>query len=102
MAYEVVTGGKDRAEQADPSVDVLLIGGGIISATLGVYLTDLEPDLTFEILEMLDDVAEESSNGWNNTATGHTALCELNYTPLDKNGDVLIARAIAINEPFHI
>ncbi|RWR05058.1 malate dehydrogenase (quinone) [Sinirhodobacter populi] len=102
VAYKVVTGGQYRADQADRSVDVLLIGGGIISATLGVYLTELEPDWTFEIFERLDEVAEESSNGWNNAGTGHSALCELNYTPMDKNGDVQIARAIEINESFQI
>lgn len=102
VAYRLLAGGQYRAETADRSVDVLLIGGGIMSATLGVYLSELEPGWTFEAFERLDKVAEESSNGWNNAGTGHSALCELNYTPEDKDGNVQISRAIAINEQFQI
>ena len=68
-----------HAEEAK-KVDVLLIGGGIMSATLGVWLNELEPDWSMEMVERLDGVAEESSNGWNNAGTGHSALAELNYT----------------------
>ncbi|BDT57237.1 hypothetical protein MasN3_07310 [Massilia varians] len=81
---------------------MLLIGGGIMSATLGVYLSELEPTWTFEVFERLDKVAEESSNGWNNAGTGHSALCELNYTPMDDKGQVQITKAIEINENFQI
>ena len=66
-------------------VDVLLIGGGIMSSTLGVWLNELEPGLSMEMIERLDGVALESSNGWNNAGTGHSALAELNYTPEDQN-----------------
>ena len=83
-------------------VDVLLIGGGIMSATLGVWLNELEPGLSMEMVERLDGVAQESSNGWNNAGTGHSALAELNYTPEDKNGNVEIPKAIEINEAFQI
>lgn len=83
-------------------VDVLLIGGGIMSSTLGVWLNELEPDWSMEMVERLDGVAEESSNGWNNAGTGHSALAELNYTPEDKNGKVEIPKAIEINEAFQI
>jgi malate dehydrogenase (quinone) len=83
-------------------VDVLLIGGGIMSSTLGVYLNELEPGMSMEMVERLDGVAEESSNGWNNAGTGHSALAELNYTPEDKNGKVEIPKAIEINEGFQI
>lgn len=83
-------------------VDVLLIGGGIMSSTLGVWLSELEPDWSMEMVERLDGVAEESSNGWNNAGTGHSALAELNYTPEDKNGKVEIPKAIEINEAFQI
>jgi malate dehydrogenase (quinone) len=100
--YSVFFGGQFRADKADRSVDVLLIGGGIMSATLGVYLTELEPGWTFEVFERLDKVAEESSNGWNNAGTGHSALCELNYTPMDDKGVVHITQAIGINENFQI
>ena len=83
-------------------VDVLLIGGGIMSATLGVWLNELEPGWSMEMVERLDGVAEESSNGWNNAGTGHSALAELNYTPEDKDGKVNISKAIEINESFQI
>ncbi len=102
LGYKWLTGDQYRAEKADRSVNVLLIGGGIMSATLGVLLSELEPDWKLEIFERLDDVAQESSNGWNNAGTGHSALCELNYTPEDKDGNVQISRAVAINEQFQI
>jgi malate dehydrogenase (quinone) len=66
-------------EQTRP--DVVLVGAGIMSATLGMLLKQLNPRVTMEILESLDLVAGESSNAWNNAGTGHAALCELNYTP---------------------
>ena len=90
-----------HAEEAK-KVDVLLIGGGIMSATLGVWLNELEPSWSMEMVERLDGVAEESSNGWNNAGTGHSALAELNYTPEDKNGNVEIPKAVEINEAFQI
>jgi len=83
-------------------VDVLLIGGGIMSSTLGVWLSELEPGWTMEMVERLDGVAQESSNGWNNAGTGHSALAELNYTPMGKDGRVDISKAIEINEAFQI
>ena len=83
-------------------VDVVLVGGGIMSSTLAIWLNELEPSWSMEMVERLDGVAEESSNGWNNAGTGHSALAELNYTPEDKNGKVDIAKAIEINEAFQI
>jgi malate dehydrogenase (quinone) len=82
------------------NVDVLLIGGGIMSATLGTLLKDLQPDLKIAVMERLSDVAQESSNAWNNAGTGHAALCELNYTPEAKDGSIDPAKAITINEQF--
>jgi len=82
------------------NVDVLLIGGGIMSATLGTLLKDLQPDLKIAVLERLSDVAQESSNAWNNAGTGHAALCELNYTPEAKDGTIDPAKAVTINEQF--
>ena len=90
-----------QAEEAR-KVDVLLIGGGIMSATLGVWLNELEPGTSMEMIERLDGVALESSNGWNNAGTGHSALAELNYTPEDENGKVSIPKAVEINEAFQI
>jgi malate dehydrogenase (quinone) len=81
-------------------VDVLLIGGGIMSATLGTFLKELQPDWKIAVYERLSDVALESSNAWNNAGTGHAALCELNYMPQAPDGSVDPAKAITINEQF--
>jgi malate dehydrogenase (quinone) len=83
-------------------VDVVLIGGGIMSATLGSLLTRLEPDWKITVLERLGDIAQESSNPWNNAGTGHSALCELNYTPEKADGSIDIAKAVTVNEQFQI
>ncbi len=84
------------------STDVVLVGGGIMSATLGVLLKELEPSWNIILLERLDRVAQESSNPWNNAGTGHSALCELNYTPLGKDGTVATEKALGINEQFQV
>lgn len=89
-------------ERTESRVDVLLIGGGIMSATLGVLLRQLEPGWTMELVERLDRVAGESSDGWNNAGTGHSALCELNYTPVAADGLVEITKAIEINEQWQV
>lgn len=80
--------------------DVVLIGGGIMSATLGVMLKKLNPSMTIQIVESLPSVALESSHAWNNAGTGHAALCELNYTPQSADGSVAIDKAVKINEAF--
>ncbi|POA29546.1 malate dehydrogenase (quinone) [Pseudomonas sp. GW456-12-1-14-TSB6] len=90
-----------NAEEAK-KVDVLLIGGGIMSTTLGVWINELEPTWSMEMVERLDGVALESSNGWNNAGTGHSALAELNYTPEDDKGNVTIPKAVEINEAFQV
>lgn len=84
------------------TVDVVLVGAGIMSATLGVMLKELQPDLTIEIFERLDTVAAESSDAMNNAGTGHSAFCELNYTPQRKDGSIEITKAIKIAEQFEI
>jgi len=61
--------------------DVVLVGAGIMSATLAVFLKELDPSLNIQLHEVLGGSAQESSNAWNNAGTGHAALCELNYTP---------------------
>jgi malate dehydrogenase (quinone) len=81
---------------------VALIGGGIMSATLGTMLKHLQPDWSIEIFERLSDAAEESSNPWNNAGTGHSALCELNYTPLGADGEITISSAVKVNEQFQV
>ncbi|KVE32671.1 malate dehydrogenase (quinone) [Burkholderia sp. TSV86] len=83
-------------------VDVLLVGGGIMSSTLGVWLHELQPDWSMMMIERLDGVAQESSNGWNNAGTGHSALAELNYTPEKPDGSIDISKAIEINEAFQV
>lgn len=80
--------------------DVVLIGAGIMSATLAVLLKELQPDLTIEIYERLDVAAAESSDAWNNAGTGHSAFCELNYTPQAPDGTVEPSKAIKIAESF--
>lgn len=80
--------------------DVVLIGAGIMSATLAVFLKELNPQLEIHIYERLYRVAGESSNAWNNAGTGHSALCELNYTPQKEDGSVDIKKAIKIIEQF--
>ena len=86
--------------KAEEEVDVALVGAGIMSTTLGVFLKELQPHLKLEILERLPGEAEESSGAWNNAGTGHAANCELNYTPMDANGNVDIAKALEVNVEF--
>lgn len=82
--------------------DVLLIGGGIMSASLGTWLQELQPDWKQVMVEKLDKVALESSNGWNNAGTGHSANMELNYTPERPDGTIDVTKALEINEQFMI
>jgi malate dehydrogenase (quinone) len=81
--------------------DVVLIGAGIMSATLGFILKELDPHLRIEIYERLDTIAAESSDAWNNAGTGHSAFCELNYTPIH-DGKVEITKALKIAEQFEV
>lgn len=89
-------------QTAKPDCDVVLIGAGIMSATLGVFLKELDPTLKVEIYERLDRVAAESSDAWNNAGTGHSALCELNYTPEEADGTIDISKALKIVESFEV
>ncbi|MCQ6282653.1 malate:quinone oxidoreductase [Bacillus sp. EB600] len=84
------------------STDVILIGAGIMSATLGTLLKELEPDWKITVFEKLANPGEESSNEWNNAGTGHSALCELNYTVEKPDGSIDISKAIKINEQFQV
>ncbi|WP_080720400.1 malate dehydrogenase (quinone) [Corynebacterium jeikeium] len=83
------------------SVDVALIGAGVISTTLSVMLKQLQPDWSQVIIERLDTPGAESSDPWNNAGTGHSALCELNYTP-EVNGKIDISKAVGVNEKFQV
>ncbi|HRB72422.1 malate:quinone oxidoreductase [Flavobacterium sp. WV_118_3] len=82
--------------------DVVLIGAGIMSATLGLLLKELQPNLKIEIFERLDVAAAESSDAWNNAGTGHSAFCELNYTPELEDGSVETKKAVKIVESFEV
>jgi malate dehydrogenase (quinone) len=84
------------------SVDVALIGAGIMSATLGTVLKELEPSLDMVLFETLHDCALESSEGWNNAGTGHAANCELNYTPQRADGSIDISEALKVNTEFDL
>ncbi|HEX9979258.1 MAG TPA: malate:quinone oxidoreductase [Flavobacterium sp.] len=84
-----------------PETDVILIGAGIMSATLGVMLKELQPDIKIEIYERLDSAAAESSDAWNNAGTGHSAFCELNYTP-ETDGKIDVSKAVKIAESFEV
>lgn len=82
--------------------DAVLIGAGIMSATLGTVLKELEPSLSVVIYERLDDCGQESSNSWNNAGTGHAANCEMNYTPQRPDGSIDISKALEVNTEFDI
>ena len=84
------------------SVDVVLVGAGIMSATLAVLLKELDPTLKLEVVEAMDSGAAESSNPWNNAGTGHAGLCELNYPPQAADGSIDIKKAVHINTQFEV
>ncbi|PRA10563.1 malate:quinone oxidoreductase [Arthrobacter sp. MYb211] len=90
------------SETSTESFDVVLIGAGIMSATLGTMINQLEPTWSIGLFENLDKAGEESSSPWNNAGTGHSALCELNYAPAKADGTVDPAKAIGINEQFQV
>ncbi len=94
----------DRLENvnSETPIDVVLIGGGIMSATLGTLIKLVQPDWTIRVYERLGEVAQESSNAWNNAGTGHAALAELNYMPEQADGSVDASKAININEQFQV
>jgi malate dehydrogenase (quinone) len=82
--------------------DVVLIGAGIMSSTLGVFLKELDPSLTIAMFETLEDCGLESSEAWNNAGTGHAANCEMNYTPERPDGSVDISKALEVNVEFDL
>ncbi|EIM06060.1 malate:quinone oxidoreductase [Planococcus antarcticus DSM 14505] len=82
--------------------NVILIGAGVMSATLGSMLKELAPDWNIKVFEKLEKAGSESSNEWNNAGTGHAALCELNYTPEQPDGSIDIGKASSINEQFQL
>jgi len=87
---------------SDEHADVVLVGAGIMSTTLGAFLKELQPRLRIEIIERMPGEAQESSGAWNNAGTGHAANCELNYTPQRADGSVDIAKALEVNTEFDL
>ena len=85
-----------------PHRHITLIGAGIMSATLGILLKELNPNFTITIYERLPEVAAESSDAWNNAGTGHSAFCELNYSPEKEDGSIDIFKAIKIASAFEL
>jgi malate dehydrogenase (quinone) len=84
------------------SGEVVLIGAGIMSATLGTLLKELDPDIRITIFERMDLAASESSDAWNNAGTGHSAFCEMNYTPEKPGGTIDTGKAVKVAESFEI
>jgi malate dehydrogenase (quinone) len=82
--------------------DVVLVGAGIMSATLAVMLKELDPTMSIALYEVLGSPAQESSNAWNNAGTGHAALCELNYTPERHDGSIDVSKALQVNTEFDV
>ncbi|MEK4520124.1 malate:quinone oxidoreductase [Psychrobacillus sp. FSL W7-1457] len=91
-----------KVSNTETKTDVILIGAGIMSATLGTLLKELVPEWDIKVFEKLDSAGEESSNEWNNAGTGHAALCELNYTSVRPDGSIDITKAINVNEQFQV
>ncbi len=86
----------------DQQSDVVLMGAGIMSATLGVLLKELNPSLTIQVFERLGSSGLESTDAWNNAGTGHAAFCELNYTPQSPDGSVSITKAEKISSAYEL
>ena len=80
--------------------DVVLVGAGIMSATLAAMLKALDPEIRITVFECLDRAGLESSNAMNNAGTGHAGLCELNYTSESASGEVDVSKAFKIFQGF--
>ncbi len=93
---------ESKQNLVETDADVVLIGAGIMSATLGMLLKQLDPEIKIQIFEKLDVPGAESSDAWNNAGTGHSAFCELNYTPEKEDGSIDISKAIKIAESFEV
>lgn len=102
LCLNILACSKTPPPLVEKEVDTVLIGGGIMSATLGTLLKELEPTMTIAVYERLGSVAFESSAAMNNAGTGHSAFCELNYTPEKSDGTIETKKAVEINELFEI
>lgn len=102
LCLNILACGNTTPPPIEKEVDTVLIGGGIMSATLGTLLKELEPTSTIAAYERLGSVAFESSAAMNNAGTGHSAFCELNYTPEKSDGAIETKKAVEINELFEV
>ena len=96
--FSVVT--SKKILNTNNSYDAILVGAGIMSGTLALLITEILPAIKILIIEKLNKPGSESTGAFNNAGTGHAANCELNYTPLDENGDLQIDKALSINRSF--
>lgn len=87
-------------KKTNPDYDAIFVGAGIMSATLAILLTEICPDINILILEKLDSAGKESTSAFNNAGTGHAANCELNYTPINQEGEIEYKKALSINNSF--
>ena len=99
--FRPITSKAIQTKNDETVVDAVLVGGGIMSATLGTYLNELQPDWNIRMYERLDAVAQESSNGFNNAGTGHSGFMEMNYTE-EKDGKMDISKAVKVASQFEI
>src|SRR5699024_7805106 len=90
----------NRMEKKETSTDVIMIGAGIMSATLGTMLKEVEPGMDIQICQTLAQTGKESTNASNNAGTAHSALCEWNYTNEREDGSIDTTKAVKINEEF--
>lgn len=90
-----------QSENHIENPDVILIGSGIMSSTLGAVLKEMDPSMRIQLYECTEGLADEASNGWHNAGTGHAGLCELSYTPnYGADGEVDVDKAIEIFDMF--
>lgn len=82
--------------------DIVLIGAGIMSATMAILIKELIPNSNITLFEKLDVVSGESSDALNNAGTGHSGYCELNYTPEKKDGSIDVKKAIQVAQSFQL
>ncbi len=87
-------------KKSNSDYDAIFVGAGIMSATLAILLTEIYPDIKILILEKLDSAGKESTHAFNNAGTGHAANCELNYTPINNEGEIEFKKALSINNSF--
>ena len=87
-------------KKSNSDYDAIFVGAGIMSATLAILLTEIYPDIKILILEKLDNAGKESTSAFNNAGTGHAANCELNYTPINNEGEIEFKKALSINNSF--